>query len=170
MEATRALVIRTGGPEETQAVGAALARALPAGFTLSLEGPLGAGKTVLVRGLCEGLGVTTPVTSPTYTLQNEYVAADGSRFLHVDAFRLQGARELEDLGVEDRRDGDTRLVVEWGDRVRPALPADTVRIALEPEPDGEDDERRVCIEVPPGVVLQGLEPTPPPADPDEEVA
>ena len=161
MSTVRALLIRTSGPEETRAVGAALARALPAGFTVSLEGELGAGKTMLVRGLADGLGVTDPVTSPTYTLQNEYVTADGSRLIHVDAFRLGDAGELEDLGVEDRRDGDTRMVVEWGDRVRGALPPDTIVIALESEPGAEEQERRIRIELPAGVELPGLEPSGP---------
>ena len=75
MESNRALVVRTSGPEETRNVGIAFARSLPAGATLSLEGPLGAGKTVLVHGLCEGWGVVDPVTSPSYTLQNEYRTA-----------------------------------------------------------------------------------------------
>jgi tRNA threonylcarbamoyladenosine biosynthesis protein TsaE len=159
---SRALVIRTASEAETRAVGTAFARALPGGVTLSLEGPLGAGKTVFVRGLAEGMGVAGPVTSPTYTLENEYRGAGGRRLVHLDCFRLSGPGELEDLGVEERRDEDTIVVVEWGDRVLEALPPDTVRVQIGPDPEEPDDPegaRRIAVELPPGVELAALDPT-----------
>jgi tRNA threonylcarbamoyladenosine biosynthesis protein TsaE len=150
--AGRSLVIRTSAAEETRAVGLALAKSLTGSVTLSLEGPLGSGKTVLARGVCEGLGVREPVTSPTYTLQNEYVGREGRRVIHLDCFRLEGPADLEDLDVEDRLDEDTVLLVEWGERALDALPGDVLRIRLEP---GEGDERRILIRVPEGVDLPG---------------
>ena len=153
MSGTRALVVRTSSPEETRAVGRALGKSLGGGATLSLEGPLGAGKTVLAGGVCEALGVEGPVTSPTFTLQNEYTGAGGRRVIHMDCFRLHSAEEFEDLGVEDRLDDDTLLLVEWGERAAAALGPDTIRIRLEP---GEGDERRIVIDVPEGVELAGL--------------
>lgn len=157
MESNRTLVVRTSGPDETRSVGIAFARSLPAGSTLSLEGPLGAGKTVLVRGLCEGWGVVDDVTSPSYTLQNEYRTADGQRVLHLDCFRLGGPGELEDLGLEDQRDPDTMVVVEWGDRGLAALPADTIRVKVEPDSAGKETDRRISIRVPDGVEITGIE-------------
>lgn len=154
----RSLVIRTQDERETHAVGVAFARALAPGFTVSLEGPLGAGKTVLVRGLCEGLGVTEPVTSPTYTLQNEYAAADGRRVIHLDCFRLSGPGELEDLGVEDRREPGTVVMVEWGDRVLPALPPETVRVMIGPDPEGGENRRRIVVALPAGTSMPELDP------------
>ena len=154
----RGLVVRTHGERETRLVGAALARALPPGATVSLEGPLGAGKTVLVRGLCEALGVTDPVTSPTYTLENEYETATGRRVIHVDCFRLGSVAELEDLALEDRRDADTLLLAEWGDRVIVALPPETIRVTIEPEPEGDSEARRIVVALPPGVELADLDP------------
>jgi tRNA threonylcarbamoyladenosine biosynthesis protein TsaE len=159
MESTRALVVRTDGPDGTRAVGVALARSLPAGATVSLEGPLGAGKTVLVRGLCEGLGIADDVTSPSYTLVNEYTAANGRRMIHVDCFRLDGASQLEDLGLEDRRDDRTVMVVEWGDRVLSVLPADTIRVSVEPDATNEN-VRRIAVRVPAGVDVPGLDGAP----------
>jgi len=156
MTAGRALVVHTDGPDETRAVGVAFARSLPPGATLSLEGPLGAGKTVLVRGLCQGLGVTDDVTSPTYTLVNEYATTAGGTVFHVDCFRLGGAGELEDLGLEDRRDGTSVLVVEWGDRALAALPPDTIRVSLAPEPGGDESRRRIAVRLPEGVEVAGL--------------
>jgi tRNA threonylcarbamoyladenosine biosynthesis protein TsaE len=151
-------VIRTASESETRAVGAAFARSLSPGFTISLEGPLGAGKTVFVRGLCDGLGVNVPVTSPTYTLQNEYAAADGVRVIHLDCFRLASAAELEDLGVEDRREPGTSVIVEWGDRVLAALPRETIRVAIGPDPEEGESHRRILVALPEGVALPELDP------------
>ena len=156
MSGPRALVVRTSSPAETRAVGRALGRSLRGGATLSLEGPLGSGKTVLAGGVCEALGVEGPVTSPTFTLQNEYTGAGGRGVINMDCFRLHSAEEFEDLGVEDRFDDDTLLLVEWGERAAAALRPDTIRIRLEP---GAGDERRIVIDVPDGVELTGLEVT-----------
>jgi tRNA threonylcarbamoyladenosine biosynthesis protein TsaE len=156
MGAVRELVVRTNGPRETRAVGVALARSLPAGATVSLEGPLGAGKTVLVSGLCEGLGAVDDVTSPTFTLVNEYATVNGSRVIHVDCFRLTGPAELEGLGLDDRREAHTVMVVEWGDRVRDALPPDTIRVSLRPDDEDPEHGRRIAVHVPEGVAIEGL--------------
>lgn len=147
----KSLVVRTTGSDETRAVGRAFGKSLEGAASFSLEGPLGSGKTVLAAGICEGLGVTDPVTSPTYTLQNEYRGAGGRRVIHMDCFRLQGAREFEDLGVDEELDDDTVLIVEWGDRALDALPADVIRIVLEVT---DTDRRRIAIEVPEGVELE----------------
>ena len=161
----RAIVVRTTTAEETRAVGAALARALPPGSWISLEGPLGAGKTELVRGFCAGLGVADVVTSPTYTLSNEYETERGHRVLHVDAFRLAGAGELADLDLEHRRDPKGFVLVEWGDRAEGALPPHRTRVTLATDPAG-DDVRRIAFELPDGVVVGVEGPfTPAPEDP-----
>jgi tRNA threonylcarbamoyladenosine biosynthesis protein TsaE len=150
----RSLVVRTSGPEETRAVGLALGRSLSGRVTLSLEGPLGSGKSVLARGVCEAVGVVGTITSPTFTLLNEYAGTGGRRVIHADCFRLASAEEFRQLGVEDRVDGDTLLMVEWGDRALGALGEDVIRIELEP---GEGNERRIVIRVPDGVTLEGIE-------------
>jgi tRNA threonylcarbamoyladenosine biosynthesis protein TsaE len=155
----RSLVVRTAGPEQTHAVGLALARSLGGGAVVSLEGPLGSGKTVLVRGVCDGLGVRGPVTSPTYTLENEYEGDGGRRIVHLDCFRLTGPRDLEDLDLDDRRDPDTLVLVEWGEKVIEALPPDTLRIRIEPDDQGDAGEngRRLVFHIPNGVNLGDLE-------------
>ncbi len=149
----RALVVRTNGPDETHAVGMALARSFAGAVFVSLEGPLGSGKTVLVRGVCEGLGVRGPVTSPTYTLQNEYDGDEGRRVIHMDCFRLEGATDLEALGMEDRLGDDSVVLIEWGEKVLDALPPETVRIRIEPS--GET-ERCLHVHIPNGVNIEGL--------------
>jgi tRNA threonylcarbamoyladenosine biosynthesis protein TsaE len=154
MTGMRSLVVRTSGPEETRAVGLALGRCLSGRVTLSLEGPLGSGKSVLARGVCEAAGVEGPVTSPTFTLLNEYVGTGGRRVIHADCFRLCSPEEFRRLGVEDRLTDDALLVVEWGERAIAALGADVVRVELEP---GVGDERRIVIRVPEGVRIEGFE-------------
>jgi tRNA threonylcarbamoyladenosine biosynthesis protein TsaE len=149
----RRIVVRTTDPAETRAAGRAIGRSLGGGFALSLEGPLGAGKTVLAAGVCEGLGVEGPVTSPTFTLQNEYHGRGGRRVVHVDCFRLGGPGELEDLGVLDRLEDDSVLLVEWGDRALQALPPGAIRVELLP---GEETEREIVIHLPDGVRLAAL--------------
>lgn len=146
----RRIVVRTVDPAETRAAGRAIGRSLPDGFALSLEGPLGSGKTVLASGVCEGLGVEGPVTSPTFTLQNEYRGRDGRLVVHVDCFRLHGPAELEDLGVLDRLEDDSVLLVEWGDRAREALPPGAIRVEMVP---GEESERSIVIHLPEGIRL-----------------
>ena len=144
------IVIRTTSPEETHTTGAAIGRSLRGAVVLSLEGPLGSGKTVLTAGICEGLGVEDPVTSPTFTLQNQYANPSGRRVLHMDCFRLESAAEFDSLAAEDLMEEDTVQIVEWGDRVGGALGFDVIRVSIEP---GEGDERRIAIHVPPGIEL-----------------
>jgi tRNA threonylcarbamoyladenosine biosynthesis protein TsaE len=141
----RSLVVETSSPDETRAVGAALARSFAGAARFSLEGDLGSGKTVLARGICEGLGVEEEVTSPTYTLRHDYVAGDGRPVLHVDCFRLKNASEVRALALEEQ--GDAVVIMEWGDRVGDELPKDTVRVSMELI---DETKRRIRIEAPRG--------------------
>ncbi len=146
----RTLSVTTTLAEETRSVGAAFARALPAGSVVSVEGPLGAGKTEFVRGFCAALGVIDAVTSPSYTLVNEYETETGRRILHLDAFRLSGAGELSELDWEGRRDPRGWVLVEWGERASEALPPDHAHVRLTPDPSG-DDVRRIVFTLPEAV-------------------
>lgn len=113
---------------ETEAVGENLARTLTPGTVIAFTGDLGAGKTAFTRGLARGLGITERVTSPTFTIVNEY---QGGRLplFHFDMYRLESAEELFDIGWEDylRRGGV--CAVEWSEKVADAL-ADCIRIDL----------------------------------------
>jgi tRNA threonylcarbamoyladenosine biosynthesis protein TsaE len=98
-------------PEEMNALGALLASRLQAGDLVALNGELGAGKTTLTRGLGEALGVRGAVTSPTFVLARTHPRTDGAPLVHVDAYRLSSAVELDDLDIDFER---SIVVVEWG--------------------------------------------------------
>ncbi len=131
MTATRKdAVWSTHSAEDTLAVGEALGRCLLGELVVGLVGPLGAGKTQLVKGIAAGnapSGVST-VTSPTFTLIHEH--AGRLTLYHLDAYRLGGASELLALGFDELACADSAVVVEWADRVRSAMPQDTLWIAL----------------------------------------
>ena len=129
--------IRTISPEETEAVGRKIAAKLLPGDIIAYYGDLGAGKTAFTRGLAAGLGVTEQVTSPTYTIVNEYLSGRMPLF-HFDMYRLDSADDLFDIGWEDYLARGGVCAVEWSENVRDALPPDavTVTIARCPENDG----------------------------------
>lgn len=138
VEGDRRMEYHTGGEAETEALGEELGRTIPAGTVIAFTGDLGAGKTAFTRGLARGLGYPGRVTSPTFTVVNEY---EGGRLplFHFDMYRLGGADELFDIGWEDylRRGGV--CAVEWSENVAEALPA-AVRIDIRR---GEGDSDRV---------------------------
>ena len=131
----------TNSPEQTEALGAALARVLPAGTILAYRGDLGAGKTAFTRGLARGLGCTDLVTSPTYTIVNEYLGGRLPLF-HFDMYRLASSDDLWDIGWEDYLDRNGICAVEWSENVEDAMEG-AVSITIEKL--GEDT-RRITIE------------------------
>ena len=135
--------IQTHSPEDTEAVGRKLAAQLQPGDVLAYYGDLGAGKTSFTRGLAAGLGVTEPVTSPTYTLVNEYLSGRLPLF-HFDMYRLGSSDELFDIGWEDYLARGGVCAVEWSENVEDAL-RDAIHITIEKDT-LEPDTRRITIE------------------------
>ena len=131
----------TNSPAETEAVGAALARVLPAGTILAYRGDLGAGKTAFTRGLARGLGYTDPVTSPTYTIVNEYLGGSHPQF-HFDMYRLGSSDALWDIGWEEYLDRGGICAVEWSENVDDAM-ENAVYVTIEKT--GEES-RKITIE------------------------
>jgi len=129
----------TAGVDETTALAARVAPLVVAGDLIVLLGDLGAGKTAFVKGLVAALGSPDPVTSPTFTIAQRY---DGGRLTvhHLDAYRLAGPEEAADLALDELLDDDAVTVIEWGDAVAPALPADYLEIRFS-FTEGDDDER-----------------------------
>lgn len=119
---------QTSGADETRALAGAIAELAVAGDVILLAGELGAGKTAFSQGFGAALGVTEQITSPTFTLARHY---RGRLDLHhVDVYRLERLSELADIGVSELIDAGGVLLIEWGDAVAPALPADYLEVRL----------------------------------------
>lgn len=132
----------SNSPEETERLGAALAQALSPGAVVAFSGDLGAGKTAFIRGLARGLGFSQRVTSPTFTIVNEYVGGRLPLF-HFDLYRLGSADELFDIGWEDYLARGGVCAVEWSERASDALDAETIRVDL--RPGGAEDARIITM-------------------------
>ena len=135
------MIFTTNSPTETEKLGAALGRILPPGTVLAYRGDLGAGKTAFTRGLARGLGCRATVTSPTYTIVNEYVTGRLPLF-HFDMYRLASSDDLWDIGWEDYLDRGGICAVEWSENVADAM-EDPVFVTIEKT--GEDS-RRITVE------------------------
>ena len=131
----------TKSPSETEAVGAALARVLQPGAVIAYRGDLGAGKTAFTRGLARGLGVKENVTSPTFTIVNEYLSGSMPRF-HFDMYRLGSEDELFDIGWEDYLERGGVCAVEWSENVWGAM-EDAIVITISRL---DEDTRKIEIE------------------------
>ena len=131
----------TDSPKETEKVGQALGTVLRPGTILAYEGDLGAGKTAFTRGLARGLGAAEAVTSPTYTIVNEYLSGRMPLF-HFDMYRLSSADDLWDIGWEDYLDRGGVCAVEWSENVAEAMEG-AIRVRIEKT--GEES-RKITIE------------------------
>ena len=133
--------IITTTPAQTKAVGAALAEHLRPGDVIAYVGGLGAGKTAFTRGLARGLGITESVTSPTYTIVNEYLSGSMPLF-HFDMYRLGSADDLFDIGWDDYLERGGVCAVEWSENVTEAM-ENAIWVRIERL---SDEERRITIE------------------------
>ena len=126
---------------ETEALGARLAKQLPGGSVVAMYGDLGAGKTAFVRGMARGMGLDCRVSSPTFTIVNEYL---GEReLIHFDMYRVSGADELFDIGWEDYLGRGAVCAVEWSENVKDAFFGDEIVVSIEKL---GDTRRKITIE------------------------
>ena len=131
--------LTTSSARETQEVASKIAALVEQGDLILLVGELGAGKTTFVQGFGKALGVDEPITSPTFTLAREY---DGHRLTihHLDVYRLEQIDEVLDLALPELLDSASVTLIEWGDAIIPALPAEYLEVRVEY---GDDDDERV---------------------------
>ena len=137
----------TCGDAETEALAAELARSLKPGAVLALRGGLGMGKTAFVRGLARGLGFPGRVTSPTFTIVNEYIGGRLPLF-HFDLYRLSGSDDLFAIGWDEYPERGGVCAVEWSELAADALPPETVTVTLERAAGADDCARRVTVRFP----------------------
>lgn len=145
MAPLRSVQVRTVGTTATRALGAALAAVARPGDRIALLGPLGAGKTQLAKGFGAGLGVTDEVTSPSFTLMNEYTGR--LPLFHLDLYRLSGTEDALAGGMLDEREDEGVTLTEWADRLDASLDADRLTIRITP---AGEEVRRVELSAPDG--------------------
>ncbi|MCY4047682.1 MAG: tRNA (adenosine(37)-N6)-threonylcarbamoyltransferase complex ATPase subunit type 1 TsaE [Candidatus Dadabacteria bacterium] len=122
--------ITTSSERETEQVGRRLATQLKSGSTVLLYGGLGAGKTVLARGIARGLGVDEVVSSPTFVIMNRYETTEGTPLFHFDLYRNPSAGEFGGLGFEEILSGEGIAVIEWAENLPPGLVENPVTVRL----------------------------------------
>jgi len=143
--------IASAGEGETEAVGGRIAEGLRPGDAVLLIGPLGAGKTCLVRGIAAALGVApVAVHSPSFTLVNEYAGRDGLRVVHADGYRLTDDAPLDDLGLEEAQEEGAIILVEWPRRFTPREASPTWRVEIIID---REERRTIHLIPPPGRVF-----------------
>jgi tRNA threonylcarbamoyladenosine biosynthesis protein TsaE len=136
------LELLTASPEETRAVGEAIAAILRPGDVVSLTGDLGAGKTTLVQGAARALGVDRAVLSPTFTLVREYQGTSDVHVYHLDVYRLDRMQEVLDLGFEEMLEEGGVVFIEWGDVIEGLLPDSFLQVELSAS---DDSARRIVL-------------------------
>ena len=135
----------TCSSEETFQLGTRLGEQAQPGQIYTLSGDLGVGKTVFTKGVAAGLGIREPVSSPTFTIVQEYY--DGRLPLyHFDVYRIEDPEEMEEIGYDDYFFGDGVCLIEWADRIRELLPEHLIRVTIEKDPEKGFDYRLIRIE------------------------
>ena len=139
-------IIETRSPEETEALGRRLAETASPGDIICLNGELGVGKTVFVKGFSKGLGITEPVVSSTFTILQEY---HGGRLpmYHFDVYRIDDPDELFEVGLDEYLYGEGVTLIEWAELIRELLPADTKEIRIEKDFAKGPDYRKISVQV-----------------------
>jgi len=132
--------VLTKSAEETVEFGKRIGAFLLPNDIVALIGPLGAGKTTLIQGIAEGIGVKDYVTSPTFIIINEYQGH--LPFYHVDLYRLDEVKDIEDLGIEEYFKRGGVCVIEWAEKLKDLLPAKAERIEIEVV---SENERKICV-------------------------
>lgn len=124
-------------PEETEYIGQRMAKFLKPGDFISLNGDLGSGKTVLSQGIAKGLEIDEPITSPTFTIIQEYHKGR-LPFYHMDVYRLNSVNEMDDLGYEEYFYGEGVTIVEWGNKFAEILPEEFLNIEFRQGSEGRE--------------------------------
>ncbi len=139
------MVYETNSPEETFALAKQLGEAVEPGTVFTLTGDLGVGKTVFAQGLAEGLGITEPINSPTFTIVQVY---DEGRlpFYHFDVYRIGDVEEMDEIGYEDYFYGDGVCLIEWAELIEEILPQHRTQILIEKDLEQGFDYRRIILE------------------------
>ena len=139
------MIIESFSPEDTFGVGVQLAKEAHPGDVYTLEGDLGVGKTVFTKGMARGLGIEEPVTSPTFTILQEYESGRMPLY-HFDVYRIGDPEEMDEIGYEDYFYGQGICLIEWAGLIEELIPPEAIRISIEKDLEKGLDYRRIRIE------------------------
>lgn len=128
--------VQTDSKAETQNLGRALAKQLQKGDVVLLTGPMGAGKSEFARGIADGLGISGPITSPTFTILNVY-QENGHSLHHFDWYRIENEEELLESGLDEFIGSDALTLIEWHERAPELLPQDCLEVVITPGAEGK---------------------------------
>ena len=138
------MVLETRSPEQTFQIGVDLAKKAVPGQVFTLTGDLGVGKTVFTQGMACGLGITEPISSPTFTIVQEY--QEGRLpFYHFDVYRIGDIEEMEEIGYDDYFFGQGVCMIEWANLIEELLPEYVIRVKIEKDLEKGFDYRRITI-------------------------
>lgn len=139
------MIIETNSARETFVLGEKIGKSALPGQIYTLSGDLGVGKTVFTQGMAKGIGITEPVSSPTFTIVQEY--EEGRMpFYHFDVYRIGDIEEMEEIGYDDYFFGEGICLIEWAELIREILPKNRIAVTIEKEPEKGFDYRRITIE------------------------
>ena len=145
MQDKKVMEFETFSPEETLELGRKFGREAQPGEVYTLVGDLGVGKTVFTQGIADGLGITEPVSSPTFTIVQVY--EEGRMpFYHFDVYRIADLEEMDEIGYEDYFYGDGVCLIEWAEQIEELLPENVIAITIEKDLEKGFDYRRITLE------------------------
>ena len=139
------MIIESFSPEDTFRVGEQLAKDARPGDIYTLDGDLGVGKTIFTKGIAKGLGIEEPVTSPTFTILQEYESGRMPLY-HFDVYRIGDPEEMDEIGYEDYFYGQGICLIEWAGLIEELIPPEAIRISIEKDLEKGLDYRRIRIE------------------------
>lgn len=139
------MIVESFGPEETFVLGEKLGKQAKAGTVICLDGDLGVGKTIFTQGIAKGLGIEEPVSSPTFTIIQQY---DGGRlpFYHFDVYRIGDISEMDEVGYEDCFYGEGVSLIEWSNMIKEILPEKVISVKIEKNLEKGFDYRKITVE------------------------
>lgn len=139
------IVQETTTPQATYELGEQLGKQAQPGQIYCLDGELGVGKTVFAQGFAAGLGISEPVSSPTFTILQQYEEGRLSLY-HFDVYRIDDVEEMDEIGYEDCFYGEGVCLIEWSQRITEILPKEVIRVRIEKDLDRDFDYRRITID------------------------